>query len=108
MSDGFLVKYNMVYSCKEKSILINSDLMNISFSVIISLYNKEEYIGRAIESILAQTYQEFEIVVVDDCSTDEGPLIVESCPDDRIRLIRHSNNQGVSKTRNTGIANARY
>ena len=82
--------------------------MNHSFSIIISLYNKAAYIQRAINSALAQSYQTFEVIVVDDCSIDNGAEIVADYQDERVRLIRHVENRGVSQTRNTGIASAKY
>ena len=78
-------------------------------SVVIPLYNKEKYIQRTLNSVLSQTVQPAEIIVVDDGSTDNGPSIVESmiAKDPRIRLIRQSNS-GVSAARNKGIKEARY
>lgn len=76
------------------------------FSVVIPLYNKELSIANTIQSVLDQTYQDFEIVVVNDGSTDRSAEIVEQINDPRIRLV-HQKNQGVSAARNTGIKEAK-
>ncbi|AGA26783.1 glycosyltransferase family 2 protein [Singulisphaera acidiphila] len=75
-------------------------------SVVIPLYNKASYIRRALDSIRAQTFGEYEVIVVDDGSTDEGPVIVESVNDPRIRLISQANS-GPGSARNRGIQQAK-
>lgn len=72
------------------------------FSVVIPLYNKQSHVKETIETVLSQTFQDFEIVVVNDGSKDESAKIVESIKDNRIRLI-HQDNAGVSVARNRGI-----
>lgn len=74
-------------------------------SVIIPLYNKELHVGRAISSVLSQSYQDFEIIIVDDGSTDDSANIVKLYKDFRITLI-HQENAGVSSARNRGIEEA--
>lgn len=75
-------------------------------SVLIPLYNKARYIEDAIRSVMSQSYRDFELIVVDDGSTDDGPDRVMAFEDARIRLIRQTN-QGVSCARNRGIDEAR-
>jgi glycosyltransferase involved in cell wall biosynthesis len=77
----------------------------VQFSIIIPLYNKAAYIEPTIRSVLHQRFSDFEIVVVDDGSTDGGESIVKNIDDPRIRLIRQSNS-GVSMARNAGIEQA--
>ena len=76
-------------------------------SVIIPTYNRAAMIGRAIESVLHQTHHDFELIVVDDASTDDTEAVIRSYPDSRILYLRHSENRGGSAARNTGIEAAR-
>jgi len=78
-------------------------------SVIMPAYNAERTIKEAIESVLNQTYSDFELIVINDCSTDATKTIVERfvSSDSRVRLINNSVNSGVSVSRNTGISNAK-
>lgn len=75
-------------------------------SVIIPLYNKEHYIEQTIKSVLSQTYADFELIIVNDGSTDKSADIVKKVPDERIVYVSQSN-QGVSAARNAGIKMAR-
>ncbi len=72
-------------------------------SVIVPVHNVERYIGAAIDSLLEQTYTDFEVVVVDDGSQDRTVEIVQNYEDPRVRLVRHARNMGVAQARNTGL-----
>ncbi len=77
------------------------------FTVIIPLYNKENYVENALKSILNQTFTDFEVVIVNDCSTDKSVSKIESYLSEKVTLIHHEKNKGLSSTRNTGIKNAK-
>lgn len=72
------------------------------FSIVIPLFNKEKYIKATLETVFTQTFQDFEIIVVDDGSTDGSMEIVEAFGDKRIKIFRQEN-KGVSVARNKGI-----
>lgn len=76
------------------------------FSIIIPAYNAEPFIKKSIDSVLSQTVDDFEILVVDDGSTDNTSTVVKNISDLRIRYI-YQPNGGVSAARNTGIKNAK-
>ncbi|MFZ3137366.1 MAG: glycosyltransferase family 2 protein [Thermodesulfovibrionales bacterium] len=75
-------------------------------SIIMPLYNKEAEINRAIKSVFAQTVKDFELVIINDGSTDKGPELVRDIRDPRIRVIDQKN-AGVSAARNRGIQEVR-
>lgn len=79
--------------------------MNDLVSVIIPLYNRQNTIVRAVESVLNQTYKNIEIIIVDDCSSDDGCKIIENKYklNDRIHLIKLKKNSGACVARNVGI-----
>lgn len=77
----------------------------MKFSVIIPVYNKELFIKRSLQSVLEQTYNDFEIIVVDDGSSDNSASVIKDFDDSRIFYI-YKENGGVSSARNLGIANS--
>ena len=81
-------------------------------SIITPLYNSADYIASTIESVLAQTYTDWEMLITDDCSTDDGASIVEryAANDSRIRLLKLDSNGGPGMARNNSLkaANGRY
>ncbi len=76
-------------------------------TVFIPVYNRERYIGAAIDSVLAQSFTDFELLVVDDGSTDGSVAQIEAYSDPRVRLERNPVNLGIPKTRNRGLELAR-
>lgn len=74
-------------------------------SVVIPVYNVEQYVATAIHSVLQQSFQDFEIIIVDDASPDNSIQICNDIQDKRIRIISQEN-RGLAGARNTGIRNA--
>jgi glycosyltransferase involved in cell wall biosynthesis len=79
----------------------------IPITVLVPVYNGEPYVGEAIGSILAQTLYEYELLIIDDGSTDRTTEIVRSFRDKRIRLVRNGENRGLIATLNHGVEIAR-
>ena len=77
----------------------------MKFSIVIPLYNKQDCIRQALDCVFNQSFQDFEVIVVDDGSTDRGAEIVREYKDERLRLVSQKNS-GVSAARNAGIAAA--
>lgn len=80
--------------------------MTPMISVVMPVYNAEKYVAEAIESILNQTYNDFEFIIIDDCSTDDSYKIIEDYTekDKRIKLFRNEINMRLPKTLNFGIS----
>jgi glycosyltransferase involved in cell wall biosynthesis len=74
-------------------------------TVLVPAYNAEKYIGKAIDSVLAQTFTDFELLLINDGSTDATEAIIRSYTDERIRLINQTN-QGIAAALNMGMLNA--
>lgn len=74
------------------------------FSVIIPLYNKAPYVRKTVESVLRQTFDDYELVIIDNGSNDGSSEIVASFTDPRIRIVRLEENVGVSNARNKGVS----
>ena len=81
--------------------------MEIKFSIVVPLYNKEGYVLSTLNSIFQQTFSNYEIIVINDASTDNSLQLVKELNDKRIRIIENKKNIGLSDTRNAGILNAR-
>ena len=78
-------------------------MRQIKVSVLIPAYNQAKYLGKAIQSVLDQTFTNFELIIVNDGSSDGTDDIVKSFVDPRIKYIVHDQNKGLAATRNTGI-----
>ncbi len=78
-------------------------------SVIIPFYNSEKYLNECIDSVLRQTFEDFEVICVDDCSSDNSVEIIKeySKKDNRVRLLQNKQNSGPGASRNLGVDNAK-
>ena len=80
-----------------------------SISVIVPVYQAEKYVKKCVESVVKQTFPDWELLLIDDCSTDASPAICDQCAaeDDRIRVFHRKKNGGVSAARNVGLNEAK-
>jgi len=78
--------------------------LNPKVSIVLPVYNGARYLAQAIDSCLNQTHQNIELIIVDDCSTDETPEIIQSFNDARIRYVRNKTNQRLPRSLNIGFA----
>ena len=87
----------------------NGGITTPVISIIMPAYNSERTIAESIYSVISQTYNDYELIIVDDCSTDSTKEIVEglAASDARIRLVTNSHNKGTAGSRNVGITLAR-
>lgn len=80
--------------------------MNPRISILMPVWNGEKYLAAALDSVFAQTFTDFELIVVDDGSTDRTPEILRACPDPRLRVLRLEH-AGIVLALNHGLAHAR-
>ena len=78
-----------------------------TITVLMAVYNGEKYLKEAIDSILNQTYNDFEFIIINDASTDDTPNILSKYQDQRIRIIRNLTNLGLTKSLNIGLREAK-
>ena len=74
-----------------------------TFSIICPCFNHEKYVSDFINSVLEQTYEDFELIIIDDCSEDDSVKIIKSFNDKRIKLIQHEYNKGINAVINTDV-----
>lgn len=77
--------------------------MSPKVSAVVTTYNRTTLLRDAIESVLAQTFEDFECIVVDDASDEDSQSVVEEFDDERLRFVEHEQNRGLSTARNTGV-----
>ena len=75
-------------------------------SIVMPLYNAEQFVGEAVDSVLVQSHTNWELIIVDDCSTDASADIVRSYSDPRIRVLQHDCNRGAASARSTALSRA--
>src|SRR5579871_280379 len=77
------------------------------FSVVMPVYNRERHVGRSVASVLGQAFDDYELILVDDCSTDSSLTMMRSFEAPNVKVIARNKSGGAGAARNTGIAAAR-
>lgn len=90
-----------------KNIIILMSNISPSISVVVPVHNGVNFIGQTIQSILTQTFNDFELILVNDASTDDLPKFLEDVVDERLHVVHLDSNVGVANARNIGVAKAR-
>lgn len=109
-NDADVFRLRLARDCWDFSIVVPAEavLSMPFFSILIPTWNAAGSVGRAIESIFAQSFQSFEIILIDDGSNDDyGTRIAKYFDDGRLRILYHRKNEGLSKALNTGLRSAR-
>lgn len=76
------------------------------FSVVVPTYNREQIVCRCVDSILGQSFEDFELIIVDDHSSDATLAALEGYEDPRLRVVKHERNRGITPSRHTGVLNS--
>ena len=79
----------------------------MKFSIIIPTYNRGHIVGKAVESVLGQAFQDWELIIVDDGSVDQTPGTLNNFRNERIKIFRYTENKGASFARNFGLFKAK-
>lgn len=83
--------------------LETATMQSPTISILMSVFNGAQYVSDAIGGILAQTFRDWELIIIDDCSTDKTPELIGRVRDDRIRIMRNSQNLGLTRSLNLGL-----
>jgi len=85
-------------------VVVSGLLNNNMISIIICTYNRADLLPKAIDSVLSQDYRDFELIIIDDASTDNTEQFVRGLTDGRIKYYKNDSNLGISKSRNKGVS----
>lgn len=99
-------RYRHLMQIGDSILTENNNFAMVVVSVVIPTYNRANVLPRAINSVLNQTFTDFELIIVDDHSEEDITSIVDTFDDNRVKIIRHSSNRGGAAARNTGIEEA--